>query len=224
MPIAPSSAGKGVTGGVAWSAVHVPEWVAVVPEGTAEGIVKAARRGIGAAAKVLTTSVFLASDEIDILTAELDRLGTKLPGFIRKAWLGERLGQIASDDKRTASLPPNSTRIGMQVFAQPHAVGPIQADAAGGTAARFLKGLAGIIAEADETPLYGTSVAPVLANQARLPWATPVGLPDGYAPRMQNLRDDVGDSTDEANLVAVWDDVPPAVGEAEHRRPESHPS
>lgn len=208
MPIAPTSAGKGVTAGVARACLRLTFQVREIPEGTAEGIVKSARRGLGADAEVLATSVLMIADEIDVFNAELARMGSKLGGFIRKAWMGERLGQIASDDKRVAECPPNSTRFGFVLYAQPHAVGPIQSEVAGGTAARFVKGLAGI--EEAHGPLYGTIVAPLLANQERLPWSTPTGLPVGYPPRGDTVKVDAkgDDEHPVRDPIEVYDDTP----------------
>lgn len=212
IPVAPTSAGKGVTNGAAYAAVPPhPDLVDVVPEGTAEGTIKAGRVGRGKSATVMATSLLVHSDEIDVITAEFVRLGSKYRGFIRKSWMGEMVGQIASDDKRKSELPPHSTRIGMLVYAQPYAIGPIQEDASGGTRARFMRGLVGLVDEEDHGPLYGTTVAPVLANQDRLPWRAPTGIPQAFMPEMLIRNESVPADSEEAkaSAIPVWDNCPP---------------
>ncbi len=122
---APATA-KTTSMATAESAVPFPPGIAVKPSGTAEGLVKAARRKVGGGhghlpeQKIIATSVFGCTDEIGTVKSELKRDASKYIYHVNSAYFGNSvLGQTASEDSRDVTIPPHGVRMSQLFGAQP---------------------------------------------------------------------------------------------------------
>ena len=84
-----------------------------------------------------THSIVLQATEVDALTAEFDRPGTKTPAALRKLWIGESDGTHVSDQKNRVALRMGTYRFAGIWGVQPEKAAGILADVAGGTPQRW---------------------------------------------------------------------------------------
>ncbi|MFC7756133.1 bifunctional DNA primase/polymerase [Tsukamurella soli] len=195
----PPATAKTTTQTAAAAAVPLPEGIAIVPQGTAEGIVKAARKTVGKRNGppeqiICATSVYVETDEVKSVDAELARDASKYVSFTNSTFFGNTtVGQTASEAARNAQVPPHGARFAQQIAAQPQLCGRIWTQAGSGLDARFACAFAGSVAPRDRGPLYGTTAPPLLPNG--LPWDRPVGLPFGFRPTGQTIENEDGTST-----------------------------
>lgn len=220
---APATA-KTTSMSTAESAVPFPPGIAVKPSGTAEGLVKAARRKVGGGhghlpeQKIVATSVFGCTDEIGTVKSELKRDASKYIYHVNSAYFGNSvLGQTASEDSRDVTIPPHGVRMSQLFGAQPQLCSELWEHAGSGFDARWAAAFAGSHAKEDLGPLFGKPVPALLPNG--LPWDPPVGIPYGYSPAGVVEDEETGEKimSYEAdapeNLPPVWIVMPEAAKE-----------
>lgn len=180
MLLGPPATGKTTTQTAAAAAVPLLDGINEIPTGTAEGIAKQARKTArGGSEIIVSTSVFVSTDEVGSVLSELKRDTSKYAAFCSSAWFGNTtIGQTTSRDELHCVLPPHSTRIAQSIGAQPTKLGPLLADAGSGASARYDYGWVGSVAPAERGPLYGQPVAPIIRNL--LPFDPTPGTPFGH--------------------------------------------
>jgi hypothetical protein len=140
-----SSAGKGVSMGVARDVVEIAQPAVKLQVGSGEGLIHA----FAVAAKDkdskqwtvqrIRWNVLFDVSEVDVLSALTGgRSGSTLLGMLRQAWSGEALGRSTASAERNVSIPEHSYRLSLIVGVQPERAGALMADAGGGTPQRFL--------------------------------------------------------------------------------------
>ncbi|KXP08703.1 bifunctional DNA primase/polymerase [Tsukamurella pseudospumae] len=168
--VAVSSAGKGETENAADAAIPLRQGVKRLGLGTAEYYAKELRGVDDGKTVIHTTSILNVIDEMDQLNAYLSQPGNKLPGFLTMAYQNGQGGQGTSNKDNSAVLPKHGSRIGFQVNSQPEKMAILAQHNAIGAVARFIVGNTGLIHPDDVGPLYGLTVAPVMADQSSQPW------------------------------------------------------
>lgn len=220
---APATA-KTTSMATAESAVPFPPGIAVKPSGTAEGLVKAARRKVGGGhgrlpeQKIVATSVFACTDEIGTVKSELKRDASKYIYHVNSAYFGNSvLGQTASEDSRDVTIPPHGVRMSQLFGAQPQLCSELWEHAGSGFDARWAAVFAGSHAKEDLGPLFGKPVPALLPNG--LPWDPPVGIPYGFSPAGVIEDEETGEKTlsyeadAPEDLPPVWITMPRAAKE-----------
>ncbi|SKE70398.1 Bifunctional DNA primase/polymerase, N-terminal [Mycobacteroides abscessus subsp. massiliense] len=220
---APATA-KTTSMATAESAVPFPPGIAVKPSGTAEGLVKAARRKVGGGhgrlpeQKIVATSVFACTDEIGTVKSELKRDASKYIYHVNSAYFGNSvLGQTASEDSRDVTIPPHGVRMSQLFGAQPQLCSELWEHAGSGFDARWAGVFAGSHAKEDLGPLFGKPVPALLPNG--LPWDPPVGIPYGFSPAGVIEDEETGEKTlsyeadAPEDLPPVWIAMPKAAKE-----------
>lgn len=220
---APATA-KTTSMATAESAVPFPPGIAVKPSGTAEGLVKAARRKVGGGhgrlpeQKIVATSVFACTDEIGTVKSELKRDASKYIYHVNSAYFGNSvLGQTASEDSRDVTIPPHGVRMSQLFGAQPQLCSELWEHAGSGFDARWAAVFAGSHAKEDLGSLFGKPVPALLPNG--LPWDPPVGIPYGFSPAGVIEDEETGEKTlsyeadAPEDLPPVWIAMPKAAQE-----------
>ncbi|MGV7802829.1 bifunctional DNA primase/polymerase [Mycobacterium kansasii] len=189
--VAATSAGKGRTDSAAEAAFPLQNGVVTTGTGTSEAWSKKLRGVQDGKPYIKTTSLLINVDEMDSLNGFLSQPGNKLPGWLASTFMSGYGGQETSDEKNSAPLPKHGSRIGILINAQPVKMGTLAALDGIGVGARFGKGMAGVVRKADRGPLYGKSVAAVLADQTGQPWyhTGHVGEPPYPHMQPQSARD-----------------------------------
>jgi hypothetical protein len=82
-------------------------------------------------------NAFIYADEGEVLTTMLERKGATIASALRKAWVGEALGQQNGTAERTRNVPAHQYRMGIVLAFQPEKITALLDDAAGGTPQRF---------------------------------------------------------------------------------------
>ncbi|MFC9087055.1 hypothetical protein [Nocardiopsis dassonvillei] len=85
---------------------------------------------------------FFYCDEGETLTKLLERNGSTIGETVRRAGIGETLGQTNASEERTRIIPAGSYSMGLLVGFQPETALPLLEDAKAGTPQRFLWGVA----------------------------------------------------------------------------------
>lgn len=189
--VAATSAGKGRTDSAAEAAFPLQNGVVTTGTGTSEAWSKKLRGVQDGKPYIKTTSLLINVDEMDSLNGFLSQPGNKMPGWLASTFMSGYGGQETSDEKNSAPLPKHGSRIGILINAQQVKMGTLAALDGIGVGARFGKGMAGVVRKADRGPLYGKSVAAVLADQTGQPWyhTGHVGEPPYPHMQPQSARD-----------------------------------
>ena len=161
--VGPPGAGKSTGASVARSLMSPPdddfrdglpvgsgEGIAEVFMGTVEEDTGETRKGKGGTETPVTRKVrrqvrhnaFFYADEGETLAKLSERNGSTLPETLRRAAVGEALGQTNATEERTRYIPEGSYSLGLLVGFQPSNAGPVLADSSTGTPQRFLWGWA----------------------------------------------------------------------------------
>ncbi|SHP28868.1 Bifunctional DNA primase/polymerase, N-terminal [Mycobacteroides abscessus subsp. abscessus] len=180
IPVGPSSSGKTVTASAAKAAIPLKDGVVTTRNGTSESWSKKLRGRKDGEDYIKATSLIIDIDEVLKFNTELERIGSKTPGWIAETYQGTGGGQDTSDEKGAAVLPDHGSRIGIRVNAQPGLMGTLLDLAEQGAGHRFYKALVGLVKEEERGALFGVSVPAVKADQSAQPWYTT--LPVGYPP------------------------------------------
>jgi len=173
--VGPPGAGKSTGASVARSLMLPPdddfrdglpigsgEGIAEVFMGTVEEETGETRKGKGGTETPVTRKVrrqvrhnaFFYADEGETLAKLSERNGSTLPETLRRAAVGEALGQTNATEERTRYIPEASYSLGLLVGFQPSSAGPVLADSSTGTPQRFLWGWAIDPTIPDEPPLW----------------------------------------------------------------------
>lgn len=99
-------------------------------------------------------NAFFYADEGETLAKLSERNGSTLPETLRRAAVGEALGQTNATEERTRYIPEGSYSMGLLVGFQPSTAGPVLADSSTGTPQRFLWGWAIDPTIPDESPAW----------------------------------------------------------------------
>lgn len=173
--VGPPGAGKSTGASVARALMAAPdddfrdglpvgsgEGVAEVFMGTVEEETGETRKGKGGVETPVTRKVrrqvrhnaFFYADEGETLAKLSERNGSTLPETLRRAAVGEALGQTNATEERTRYIPEGSYSMGLLVGFQPSNAGPVLADSSTGTPQRFLWGWAIDPSIPDEAPAW----------------------------------------------------------------------
>ncbi len=222
--VAVSSAGKGETENAADAAIPLQQGVKRLGLGTAEYYAKELRGVDDGEPVIHTTSILNVIDEMDQLNAYLSQPGNKLPGFMTMAYQNGQGGQGTSNKDNASVLPKHGSRIGFMVNSQPEKMTVLAQHNAIGAEARFIAGNTGLIHPDHLGPLYGLTVAPVMADQSSQPWhhtghvadpPIPCQQPESAraaaaaVPNITNIGSHRTEGGEEKKGHRGWDDAPP---------------
>ena len=158
--IGPSGAGKSGAVGVARDLVVMPDAMADdgqprylddAPLGSGEGIAEAymgtvqreegnpqtGRSRIVSERRRVRSHVMIYADEGEALGRMLERAGATIGETLRRAWVGETIGQRNGSSERTRIVARGSYSLGLVIGYQMETAAPLLADAAAGTPQRF---------------------------------------------------------------------------------------